>query len=144
MTSKGRPRQATAKQRRSHGCCTTLRTRWTSRSTTYGGANNVTIIIAPGRTPVQAPFPPLVTPESFITPTWPYHILPPTSASTVTFTAPLTGSITYSTSVPVPQESDDPPKRVDKGDENSCNGGGFFNLLFRALISPCMPLDVGI
>ncbi|KAF8631388.1 hypothetical protein AX15_002419 [Amanita polypyramis BW_CC] len=104
------------------------------------------ITLNSGGTPVNGPVPPFITQPDAVTPTWTWNILPPPSASTVTFTAPLTSSPTYSSTVPVPVISTQtatvtgPP-----GDHSRCDDSiNIWSLLFGGIIGGCMPLDIGI
>lgn len=74
------------------------------------------------------------------------NIQPPPGAPTITFTAPLTGTPTYISTVPVPSRSDSPPNTVvgPPGDKDRCNDLDLWTLLFGGVIGGCMPLDVGI
>ncbi|KAJ6622420.1 glycoside hydrolase superfamily [Mycena sp. CBHHK59/15] len=60
------------------------------------------ITLAAGGTPINALVPTGISQPNAIKSTWFFHIEPPPTATSVTFTAPLTGQVTYSTvEVPV-------------------------------------------
>ncbi|KAG6886457.1 hypothetical protein C0995_007629 [Termitomyces sp. Mi166 len=75
------------------------------------------------------------------------NILPPPSATVVTFTAPLTSTPTYSSTVPVPPKSSSSGVVVagPPGDHSRCSPTtNIWTLLFGGIINGCLPLDVGI
>ncbi|KAJ6469223.1 hypothetical protein DFH09DRAFT_1381008 [Mycena vulgaris] len=59
------------------------------------------VFLDPGGTPVSAQIPTTVSEVNGVTPTWSFQIVPPT-AGPITFTAPISGSATFSTIVPSP------------------------------------------
>ncbi|KAJ7739000.1 pectate lyase superfamily protein-domain-containing protein [Mycena metata] len=59
------------------------------------------VFLDPGATPVTALLPSTVSEINSVTPTWTFPIVPPT-AGPVTFTAPISGSQTFSSVVPPP------------------------------------------
>ncbi|KAJ7500677.1 hypothetical protein B0H11DRAFT_786776 [Mycena galericulata] len=101
----------------------------------------VTITLAPGGTPVNGPVPSGISQPGAVTPTWDPNIIPPTSVSSVTFTAPPS----YTSVVAVPTASNSPPQNITgpPGDKNS-NGDDWWLLLFPGIIGGLMPDDVGI
>ncbi|KAJ7500671.1 hypothetical protein B0H11DRAFT_1856122 [Mycena galericulata] len=101
----------------------------------------VTITLAPGGTPVNGPVPSGISQPGAVTPTWNPNIIPPTSVSSVTFTAPPS----YTSIVAVPTASNSPPQNITgpPGDKNS-NGDDWWLLLFPGIIGGLLPLDVGI
>ncbi|KAJ7617123.1 hypothetical protein FB45DRAFT_1063656 [Roridomyces roridus] len=101
----------------------------------------VTITLAPGGTPINGPVPSGISQPGATTPTWNANVIPPTSASSVTFTAPPS----YTTVVPVPTSSNSPPQNITgpPGDKND-DGGDWWLLLFGAVIGGFLPHDVGI
>ncbi|KAF5360156.1 hypothetical protein D9758_011368 [Tetrapyrgos nigripes] len=116
-------------------------------SVTIGG---VIITLNSGGTPVNGPVPTWISQPNAITPTWTFNILPPTDANTVTFTAPLTSTPTWTSTVKTSQSSSTssgafvvvtgPP-----GDHSRCNPSiNIFSLIFGGGISGCLPADVGI
>ncbi|KAJ6582491.1 hypothetical protein DFH09DRAFT_912350, partial [Mycena vulgaris] len=100
-----------------------------------------TITLAPGGTPVNDLVPPGVSQPGAVTPTWNNNMIPPASASSVTFTAPPS----YTTVVAVPTASDSPPKNITAppGAKNK-DGDEWWLLLFGALIGGFLPANVGI
>ncbi|KAJ6553056.1 hypothetical protein B0H19DRAFT_1263474 [Mycena capillaripes] len=101
-------------------------------TTTVITVANATITVAPGGTPINGPVP------------REYHnlnIVPPVSATSVTFTAPPA----YTSVVAVPTASNSPPKNVTgpPGDKNKDNNDWWL-LLFGAVIGGFLPVDVGI
>ncbi|KLO05526.1 hypothetical protein SCHPADRAFT_946835 [Schizopora paradoxa] len=116
-------------------------------STTSVVIQGVTITLNSGGTPVNSPVPTFISQPSAVTPTWTANISPPPNATIVTFTAPLTSTNTFSTTVPVPSKSDSPPVTVTgpSGNHSRCSPStNIWTLLFRAVIGGCLPADVGI
>ncbi|KAJ7881191.1 hypothetical protein B0H13DRAFT_2667684 [Mycena leptocephala] len=99
------------------------------------------ITLAPGGTPINGPLPSDVFIPGAVTPTWNPNIIPPTSVSSVTFTAPPA----FTTVVAVPTASNSPPKNITgpPGDKNS-NGDDWWLLLFPGIIGGLLPADIGI
>ncbi|KAF7344100.1 Chitin synthase [Mycena venus] len=99
------------------------------------------ITLAPGGTPVNGPLPSGVSIPGAVTPTWNPNIIPPTSVSSVTFTAPPS----FTTVVAVPTGSNSPPQNITgpPGDKNS-NGDDWWLLLFPGIIGGLLPADIGI
>ncbi|KAJ7614864.1 hypothetical protein FB45DRAFT_936253 [Roridomyces roridus] len=100
-----------------------------------------TITLGPGGTPINGPVPSGISQPGATTPTWNPNIIPPTSVSSVTFTAPPS----YTTVVAVPTASNSPPQNITgpPGDKNS-NGDDWWLLLFGGLVGGLLPVDVGI
>ncbi|KAJ7919715.1 hypothetical protein B0H13DRAFT_233695 [Mycena leptocephala] len=59
------------------------------------------VFLDPGGTPVTAQIPTTVTEVNGVTPTWSFNIVPPTSGP-ITFTAPASGLVTFSSIVASP------------------------------------------
>ena len=74
-----------------------------------------------------------------------YSIVPPSSAASVTFTAPLTGFPTYSSAVPTPASSGAPARTVagPPGDTN-CDGSNQWRVVYGPSILGCLPSNVGV
>ncbi|KAJ7644905.1 hypothetical protein FB45DRAFT_1053538 [Roridomyces roridus] len=100
-----------------------------------------TITLAPGGTPINGPVPSGISQPGATTPTWNPNIIPPTSVSRVTFTAPPS----FTTVVAVPTASNSPPQNITgpPGDKNS-NGDDWWLLLFGGLLGGLLPADIGI
>ncbi|EIW75802.1 glycoside hydrolase family 18 protein, partial [Coniophora puteana RWD-64-598 SS2] len=71
-----------------------------------------TISVGVGGTPVGSIPPTGVSLLNAITPTWTYNIIPPTSAATVTFTAPIGSPASYISAVAAPTSPGDPAQTV--------------------------------
>ncbi|KAJ7354049.1 hypothetical protein DFH08DRAFT_984259, partial [Mycena albidolilacea] len=101
----------------------------------------VTITLAPGGTPVNAPVPSGISMPGAVTPTWSANIIPQTSVASVTFTYPPS----FTTVVPVPTASNAPPQNVTgpPGATNN-NGDDWWLLIFGGLIGGLLPPGVGI
>ncbi|KAJ6459998.1 hypothetical protein C8R45DRAFT_842971 [Mycena sanguinolenta] len=114
--------------------------------TTTISAGGATITLDRGGIPIFELLDPGCSEVGGIVPTWSLDIIPPPSASIITFTGPLTSTPTWISTVPVPSRSDSPGNRVNgpPGDKNRCNSDNFWSLLFHLVIDPCLPLDVGI
>ncbi|KAK7439520.1 hypothetical protein VKT23_017449 [Stygiomarasmius scandens] len=119
-----------------------------STSTVSIGA--VIITLNSGGTPVNNPVPTWISQPSAITPNWTMNILPPTDADTVTFTAPLTSTPTWTSIVRTTQSSSTSSGAIviitgPPGDHSRCNPSiNVFSLILGKGISGCMPADVGI
>ncbi|KAF7372867.1 Glucan 1,3-beta-glucosidase [Mycena sanguinolenta] len=114
--------------------------------TTTISAGGATITLDKGGIPILELLDPGCSEVGGIVPTWSQDIIPPSGASIITFTGPLTSTPTWISSVPVPSHSDSPGNNVNgpPGDKNRCNSNNFWSLLFNLVIDPCLPLDVGI
>ncbi|KAJ7636564.1 hypothetical protein FB45DRAFT_1138288 [Roridomyces roridus] len=110
-------------------------------TTTSVVLSGTTITLAPGGTPINGPVPSGISQPGAVTPSWNPNIIPPTSVSSMTFTAPPS----YTSVVAVPKASSDPPKNITgpPGDKNSL-GVDWWLLLFPGILGGLLPLDIGI
>ncbi|KAJ7841244.1 hypothetical protein B0H13DRAFT_1910385 [Mycena leptocephala] len=115
------------------------------------------ITLNAGGTRINALVPTGISQPNAITPTWcthsftfdadllsiliAFHVEPPATATIVTFTAPLSGAVTFSTAVAVPASPGAPTKTIaGPPGEKSCNS---WKLSYGPALN-CLPADVGI
>ena len=137
-------------------------------TTTSVTIDGVVLTLQPEGTPINTLLPPYITEVSGITPTWStristclsfifnlfnfllaLNILPPPSATRITFTAPLTASPTWSTVVLVPTSSttstvQGPTNSNDNSPGNRCHGITLWTILSGGIIGGCLPPFIGI